>query len=498
VNGRTRGILERMPSHFVATRSRNVDEPAKLLEAAVAALSRDLDELATDLARTRRAHRIGHTDTIVDTLRLAALHGMDERVFISLWQRVDAVRARTLALSSGDEAARQAAAERVFALFAVDRDQMLPDDAALLSLWEPPTNGAFDVAAAATRLGLHAFESVRHRVRLDRARDRVTQLAAIHAVGNGTVGAMLAAAASALDLELDLEHNREIKQRLLDRQAASIHPDLVSDAFLHSRDRYWHVSFVRDHFRLGRPVLPPRPPGEDPEPIDRRPLAQRENLVVLDDPFDRLAIGELARQLATRTELIIRAAAELTPPIELTALSVIAAADVARIAERFGRETVQVLPTARELLGIEENPLRREQAAPVRAAHAQTFKIRRRGFGAARLRIRVTGIGAFTWGPMVVNRDVGRGIGFVAQVPDAKVLEFAEEGRLRDRDHRRKQPHRPIFRAGSGCRRGPAHNPTEPPRAAITRTAHRGPARRKWKRARTAHAFRPASASQEG
>lgn len=431
MTGRTRSILERLPAHFVATRSRETGEPAKLLEAVVAALSHDLDELATDLARTRRAHRIGHADTIIDVLRLGAMHGMDDRVFASLWQRIEVIRAHALALGTGTATARQAAAEQLLALFAIDADAAVAIDRSLLSLWEAPsTDGTFDVTRAVTRLALHAVEAVRYRTRLDLARERVTQLAAIHATGNGTVAAMLAAAAAALDLELDLDHNRVIKQALLASHATTIHPDLVSDPFLHSRDRYWHVSFVRDRFRLGRPVVLPAAAGEDPEPIDLRPLAQRDDLVILDEPFDQLKIGDLARQLTTRVDRVIAEAAALTPPLALTALSVIPPAGVARIAQRFGRATVQILPTARELLGIEENPLRREQAAPVRATHAQTFRVRRRGFGAALLRIRVTGIGNFTHGPMVVNRDVGRGVGFIQQVADGQVLEFAEEGRV--------------------------------------------------------------------
>ncbi|HEU4727158.1 MAG TPA: hypothetical protein VFT22_04700 [Kofleriaceae bacterium] len=431
MTGRTRGILARLPSHFVATGSRELDQPGKLLEVVVAALARDLDELATDLAATRRSHRIGQADTIIDVLRLAALHGMDSAVFLPLWQRIDAVRAGALALGAGDATAQKAAADRLLALFAIDTDAAVPEDRALLSLWEPPSaGGSFDVTRAATRLALHAAESVRHRARLDLARERVTRLAAVHATGNGTIGALLAAAAAALDLELDLAHDREVKQALLDEHATSIHPDLVSDALLHSLDRYWHVSFVRDRFRLSRPVLVPPKAGDPPEPIDPRPLAQRDDLVTLDDPFDRIPLGELARQLSVPAAVVIAQAALLTPPVTLTPLSVILAADAARIAGRFGRQAVQVLPTARELLGLEENPLRREEAAPARLPHAGTFKVRRRGFGAAVLRIRVTGIGDFTRGPMVVNRDVGRGVGFVGKVPDGKILEWSEDGRV--------------------------------------------------------------------
>lgn len=432
MNGRTRTILGRLPAHFVATRSREDGEPAKLLEATVAALSRDLDELATDLARTRRAHRIGHADTLIDVLRLAGLHGMDRAVFLPLWRRIEEIRARAHALAGAPSAQREAAAERLLGLWGLDVDELLAEDRTLLSLWAAPAgDGTFDVAASAARLALHAAESVRHQARLELARTRVTELAAIHAIGNGTVDALLTAAATALDLAIDFPHNRRIKDQLIRDGAPSIHPDLVSDPFLHSRDRYWHVSFARDRFRLGRPVLAPPAAGAPPEAVDPRPLAQRDaELILLDEPYDKLTIRELALQLSTRVDVVILEAAALDPPIALTPTSVIPAAAVARIGEAFGRATVQLLPTARELIGIEENPLRRETAAPVRAPHAHRFKIRRRGFGAARLRVRVKGIGDLTRGPMVVNRDAGHGVGYVGPVADGDVLEFTEEGRV--------------------------------------------------------------------
>lgn len=407
MNGRTRSILGRLPAHFVATRRRADGEPAKLLEATVAALANDLDELATDLARTRRAHRIGHADTLIDVLRLGGLHGMDASVFSPLWRRIAAIHAKVIELGTGDAAARQAAAEALLGLWGLDADDVLPADHALLSLWAPPTaDGTFDVTAATTRLALHALEAVRHGTRLDLARTRVTRLAAIHVVGNGTVAALLTAAATALDLDLELP-------------------------ILHSRDRYWHVAYARDLFRLGRPVLVPLAAGAPPPAIDPRPLAQRDDeLVILDEPHHEMTIRELALQLSTRVEQVIERAAALEPPIVLTALSKILAADVAQIARAFGRDTVQLLPTARELIGIEENPLRRETAAPVRSPHAHRFKIRRRGFGAARLRVRVKGLGDLTHGPMVVNRDAGHGVGYIGKVADGAVVEFTEDGRV--------------------------------------------------------------------
>src|SRR6185436_19488552 len=90
--------------------------------------------------------------------------------------------------------------------------------------------------------------------------------------------------------------------------------------------------------------------------------------------------------------------------------------------------TVETLATAPEVLGIEENPLRREQTDAVPRAHAELFPVYRRGFDRDLLRIEIEGIENRTVGPMLVNRDEGHGIEFGGIVPDGSILVIEEDG----------------------------------------------------------------------
>lgn len=84
---------------------------------------------------------------------------------------------------------------------------------------------------------------------------------------------------------------------------------------------------------------------------------------------------------------------------------------------------------SKELLGIEENPLTREETDELERCHTERFEVLRQGFDRALLRVRVTGLGSGAWGPMVVNRDEGHGIGYSRKVNAGETLVFTEEGR---------------------------------------------------------------------
>jgi hypothetical protein len=62
--------------------------------------------------------------------------------------------------------------------------------------------------------------------------------------------------------------------------------------------------------------------------------------------------------------------------------------------------------------------------------HRHRFHVVRRGFGREILQIEVAGLGGGTFGPMLVNRDEGRGVGFFGTVPQGKTLVMDESGRL--------------------------------------------------------------------
>src|SRR5262249_14577180 len=86
-------------------------------------------------------------------------------------------------------------------------------------------------------------------------------------------------------------------------------------------------------------------------------------------------------------------------------------------------------PPATEALGLEENPRRRERYQNEECEDGQLFTVIRRGFGRELLQAEVLGVLDRTVGPMVVNRDEGRGVGFASAVPDGKSLVFREDGR---------------------------------------------------------------------
>ena len=89
------------------------------------------------------------------------------------------------------------------------------------------------------------------------------------------------------------------------------------------------------------------------------------------------------------------------------------------------------LPAAEEIIGLIENPRRRETTDATFRHHGEVFEVKRRGFERVRLAIQVYGEAERTHRPMVVNRDEGRGVGFMGQVPAGSLLEIDEDGHAR-------------------------------------------------------------------
>ncbi len=91
------------------------------------------------------------------------------------------------------------------------------------------------------------------------------------------------------------------------------------------------------------------------------------------------------------------------------------------------------LTPAAEVLGLIENPLRRAGTDPVARHSGELFHLVRRGFERALLQVRITGMGEtapLTFGPVLVNRDEGHGVGFAGIVPPNALLVFDESGRV--------------------------------------------------------------------
>lgn len=98
----------------------------------------------------------------------------------------------------------------------------------------------------------------------------------------------------------------------------------------------------------------------------------------------------------------------------------------------FARDRLQSEPPQppQEVLGLEENPRRRESTGQTGRRHGETWRVLRRGFGPVDLRVRIHGLpGDRAVAPMLVGRDEGRGIAYAGTVGPGQVLEFTEEGR---------------------------------------------------------------------
>jgi hypothetical protein len=207
MSGRTTQILARFPAHL---------EPARVgkqLSAVTEALVSDLDQLSGDMAGVRRAHRLANADTLRDILLLGGLHGIDAGALDAILQVADFTRAQVAALetalAAGVPADRDAAAEALLDVCGIDAP------APRLPLFAPPNPGGVgppDLDAAARRLLRGARARLGGTATREMARRRIGSLARIHADGNATVRTLIAAAASALDLELDLDENARVKE----------------------------------------------------------------------------------------------------------------------------------------------------------------------------------------------------------------------------------------------------------------------------------------------
>jgi hypothetical protein len=297
---RTQTILRRLPRHLGA------DDPGKLFMTVVDGLDGELEVKSRQLGRVRRAHALADADEEHDVLLLAGLHDLHEDAFTLLRQRLAAVRA-----AHATPATAPATLPDLLGL---------PPDA--FPAWPDETDASASEARLADALDvLAAYPS-----ELDLLRSTVTSVIALHRRGNGTVTALLGAAAAYLQLEL---------------------ADIVD-----TDDRYWHVAGCNDRMRLTRPESP----GSHP--------------------------------------------------------------------------ATTALQPQRELLALEENPLRQQDSEPVERRHGDRFHLLRSGFETVPATIRVVGVGDRTVQPMVVNLDTGFGVVFTGSVPDGQELRFESDGRV--------------------------------------------------------------------
>jgi hypothetical protein len=246
VTGRTRQILSRFPAHM------NAAAEGKRFSEVTDALASDLDVLSVALGRVRRSRRLLEAEEFRDLMRIGALHGIVSAELAILLSRFELANK-----SLGDAAGSDAAAE------------------ALLALWglaQPaPRLPKFANRAAAVDAARQASTS---KTVLDGVRTRIRNICAIHAVGNGTVGALLNGAANALDLDIQ--------------------------SVAHSVDRYLHTAQVQDRFRLA----------------DLAPA--KEHLLVEENPLTPAQTGDIGRKNAELFSVLRRGFDRQTLEVKIT------------------------------------------------------------------------------------------------------------------------------------------------------------------------------------
>jgi|HubBroStandDraft_3_1064219.scaffolds.fasta_scaffold03459_4 hypothetical protein len=476
-SGRSREVLSRLPAHLDAAR------PGTQLQAVTGAVASAFDRLAADLAAVRRSHRLAHAGTVADLGLLGALHAIGGGDLALGGMRTAAVAVRLAALqkaiAAGAPNGIDAAAEALFDLWGVDAPRPR------LALFAPPAPagapaGPLDLAVAAGALAEAAGAGLTYAAVAESVRTRVGRICRLHTAGNGTVRTLLAALLNALDLEPDTARNAAARRALAARgETGALGPDL-GDGLLHSADLFFHATFVLDRAPLVRTVAAPAPAkrvqmGERIAAAelasglaasaaelaaglaelgiavaadgtlafaDAERVAARAGFAVERFPRGAARIGgaptagELGGLLGVRLAELAPRLAALGAPLAAGAAAA-AAADTAvapeiaaRVARTYGFTLEQALPAALEAAGIEENPLGPEALELADCRHAQLFQLARRGFGREALTVEVTGVDDKTVGPMLVNRDQGRGIGFFGKVPAGKRLAFTPEGRV--------------------------------------------------------------------
>lgn len=461
---RALSVLSRFPAHL------DVVRPDKQIANVVEGLGGDFETFASQLAGVRTAHRLSQAPTIRDLLLLGAIHGITDADLGLVTVRTEKLRAmidelRQLVPAGGDP--MRASATKLLDAFAIDgADERLIALAPATVAGTPP-----DEQAAASALIAAASEHVGFDASLEAIRRRIADICALHADGNGTVRALLRSTLSTLDLEADGATNDDVRSRLIAEGRGSELDLTIRDEFFHSADHFWHSTFVRDSnplvVEIG--VNTPAPKVLMGATIALAVLAQRSGIAVArlidrartaghDDaapatkiPFDEA--DDIATAEHFTIERVRRGTLALTASIAIDALAIKLGAPIegvqravetlagldpapailspqvaAIVARKYGyRVTLQ--PAQRLTpLGIEENPLKRERRDPVSVTHGQTFTIRRRGFGREPLRVEIQGVDDLTMGPMLVNRDEGRGVGIFGAVPNGSTLMFTEEG----------------------------------------------------------------------
>lgn len=238
INERALAMLNRFPRHLELARA------DKVAYEVVDALAEGLEVQTTQVGRVRRAHRLRYADEERDLALLALSHDLRSDHVALLPMRRAAIAAAAAVLRDVAPADPQVATARA-AL-----NQLVGAPISTFTAW--PTEGSNPQPAQA-RLATALRDAVAYPAELELLRERLITTIALHREGNGTIGALLGAAANALDL--DIERVR------------------------HHAQGYWHLAHCRDRFQLTRP----EPPGA---PVPTVEVQSAEDMVALEEnPF---------------------------------------------------------------------------------------------------------------------------------------------------------------------------------------------------------------------
>lgn len=423
MSGRAGVVLSRFPAHLDATR------PGKQLGIVAESVSVGLDDLSASLASIRRAHRLGHADATTDIQLHGGLHRLGLDAFAAIDARIDGIKTTTAALETaitgGDAAARDAAVAALCAMLAVG----------------VPAGSPADAAAA---LVLAAKSLTDYEGRRETYRARVRAESFIHSRGNGTIAALLEAAASSLDLVIDDDTAIAFKEGL--RPVVT-----VTNAGTPGASTCSYIVVARS---LSKNV--DRLSAIASTTTGAATLSATDNNVLAwelpPDARDFLVFRTLNGANPANVGLLTPTALDATTtsfadtgmaatpgmPDPETDDALFHSMDRFWHAAFVHERAPAGDSSGDEIIGMEENPVRRDLSppdppdgpGPAPRVNAELFVVYRRGFGRSLLQAHVVGIGDRTIGPMLVNRNEGIGIGFAGKVPDGSLLVFDETGHV--------------------------------------------------------------------
>jgi len=269
LSGRATAVLDRFPHHL------GVADDSKTFAHVVDVIARELDGRASEVARIRKAHRLGDAETVWDLLAHAALHDLRNEDFDLVVRRFDAIDLVADVLLSAPGSPEALAARDTLTA-------MVGTPAGIFGAWS--TEG--DLTAADQRLGNALKALTRYGAKLVQYRSRIKLFAGLHQHGNATPEVLLRATAGHLGL--------------------SLHDEIKT-----STDRFWHIVECRDALQLTEPFEPSTDPEVPSEPA-ALVASLPDWLAVEDNPFRTHHIDPVDRHHGDRF-LVTRSGWEIRP-----------------------------------------------------------------------------------------------------------------------------------------------------------------------------------------